>query len=198
MKYKIGIFGSAVDDNKKALAVAKDLGKELSKYKNIILITGASTGLPYMIASTAQKLGSKVWGFTPETSLKMHKDAFPDNDSSIFTRLFYVPKYYKKLFFINENLIFKSDKLARQNYRNVISTVNCDAAIIISGRWGTLNEFVNLYDTGKVIGILTGTGGIADELESLVKKIPKKTNAIVYFDNSPKKLISKILKSLNE
>ena len=33
-----------------------------------------------------------------------------------------------------------------------------------------MNEFTNLYDMGKVIGVLTGTGGIADELELLNQK----------------------------
>lgn len=60
------------------------------------------------------------------------------------------------------------------NYHNVLTTAACDAGIIIAGRWGSMNEFTNLYDMGKVIGVLTGTGGIADELPQLLKKISKK------------------------
>ena len=65
--------------------------------------------------------------------------------------------------------------MARKKYRNVSSTANCDAGIIISGRWGTMNEFTNLYDMGKVIGILTETSGVADEIKNLSKKINKET-----------------------
>lgn len=60
-----------------------------------------------------------------------------------------------------------------------------------------MNEFTNLYDMGKVVGILTGTGGIADELENLNKRIKKKSKAKILFDNSPEKLIQKIIDKLN-
>ncbi len=198
MIYKIGVFGSAVENNKKALVLAKKLGIEFGKRKNLILITGGSTGLPYMVANEASKKGVDIWGFTPEIDFQHHKMFFPENNPSIFTKLFYVPAYYKKLFFIRNNNQFKCEQFARLCYRNVISTANCDAAIIISGRWGTLNEFINLYEMGKIIGVLTETGGITDDLKTLITKVPKKTNAIVHFGPDPKKLISKVIDSLNK
>ena len=71
-----------------------------------------------------------------------------------------------------------------------------DAGIIISGRWGTMNEFTNLHDMGKVIGVLTGTGGVADDLSSLSKKIHKPSKAVVIFDSSPEQLVKRILEEL--
>jgi len=68
MKYKIGVFGSA-EEEKKALRKAEELGRELSKH-NFIIITGAADGVPYQVASTAAKLGSEVWGYTPATSFE--------------------------------------------------------------------------------------------------------------------------------
>ena len=88
--------------------------------------------------------------------------------------------------------------MVRKKYRNVISTANCDAGIIISGRWGTMNEFTNLHDMGKVIGIFTSTGGIADDIFRLSKKIHKPSKAELIFDDSPKKLIGKIIKYFND
>lgn len=79
---------------------------------------------------------------------------------------------------------------------NVISTATVDAGIIVSGRWGTLNEFTNLHDMGKVIGVLNGTGGIADVLPDLYKKIHKPGKAKVFFSSSPEKLLSFILEDL--
>jgi len=35
--------------------------------------------------------------------------------------------------------------------------------MIISGGWGGLNEFTNLLYDGKPIGVLIGTGGVADD-----------------------------------
>lgn len=51
MKYKIGVFGSSVDE-KKAIKKAEELGRELSNH-NLIVITGATDGIPYKVASTA-------------------------------------------------------------------------------------------------------------------------------------------------
>ena len=55
----------------------------------------------------------------------------------------------------------------------------------------------NLYDMGKVIGILTGSGGIADELPSLMKKIAKPTKAKVFFNSSPKQLVDEVINELD-
>lgn len=186
MKYKIGIFGSAVDEEQ-ALKKAEELGKELSKY-NIIVITGACDGIPYKVASTSAKLGSEVWGYSPATSLSEQKKIGHKQDICIYKKLFYIPKSY----------LLKENVQVCRKYRNVTSTATCVAGIIISGRWGTMNEFTNLYDMGKIIGVLTGTGGIADELEKLMQKITKKSKAMVIFDSSPKSLVKKIINLINK
>lgn len=186
MKYKIGVFGSAEGDIQKIVNIAHVLGKELGKNKAIV-ITGASTGLPYEVAKTAKEHGAEVWGFSQTTNLKEQEKLALNCDSSIYKKLIYIPKNYE---FVTNNAVCKK-------YRNVSSTATCDAGIIIAGRWGTMNEFTNLYDMGKVIGILTGTGGIADELESLGKKIKKKSKAKLLFEVSPEKLIKKVIDELN-
>ena len=78
----------------------------------------------------------------------------------------------------------------------MISTANCDAGIIISGRWGTMNEFTNLFDMGKAIGVLTGTGGVADELPAFCKKITKHNRSKVIFNDEPEKLVELVIKEL--
>lgn len=185
MKYKIGVFGSAEGDLDKLIDIAHKLGEELATH-NVILITGASTGLPYEVAKTAKKAGTEIWGYSQATNLKDQQKLSPGCDSSIYKKLIYIPKSYE----------FASDYSVCKKYRNVTSTANCDAGIIIAGRWGTMNEFTNLYDMGKVIGVLTATGGIADELPGLLKKISKKSKAKVLFSNSPKELIKKLIDEL--
>lgn len=185
MPYKVGVFGSSAGDIEKILSKAEELGEELAKH-DIILITGASTGLPYKVAETASKLGTKVWGYSTATDLELQKTHHPDVDPKVFDKLIFIPKDYE----------FASTKEVCMKYRNVTSTANCDAGIIISGRWGTLNEFTNLFDMGKVVGVLTGTGGVADELEILSKKISKPSKAKVIFDSDPIKLVSLVLEQL--
>lgn len=185
MKYRIGVFGSAEGNIQKIFNKAHALGKELGKNKAIV-ITGASTGLPYEVAKTAKEYGSEVWGFSQATNLKEQEKLAPNCDFSIYKKLIYIPKNYE----------FASNNAVCKKYRNVTSTATCDAGIIIVGRWGTLNEFTNLYDMGKIIGVLTGTGGIADELSDLNKKINKKSKAKLLFNNSPERLIQNVIMEL--
>lgn len=188
MKYKIGIFGSAADTKEDALKKAQDLGEALSEYKDkIILITGVADGLPHKVVQVASKSGVEVWGFSAGCDEKGQKELSPSHDLSMYQKIFFVPSNYP----------FGKNIMARRKYRNISSTANCDAGIIISGRWGTMNEFTNLHDLGKIIGVFTGTGGIADELPSLMKKIHKKSKAVVLFNKSPKKLLEQIFHELS-
>lgn len=187
MRYKIGVFGSAEDFNKSLISKVKELGKLLGQ-KKVIVITGATSGFPYMASYQAFKNGAEIWGYSYEQNIENIKKRMPDHDFSMYSKLIYIPKSFP----------FTSDIQVSKKYRNVISTANCDAGIIISGRWGTMNEFTNLYDMGKVIGVLTGTGGIADELPKLSKKILKKNKAKVLFSSSPKILIQNLIKTLKK
>lgn len=187
MKYKIGIFGSSAGEMDKIIPKARELAKILAR-ENVIVLTGAAQGLPYEVASTAAKHGAEVWGYSQFTNAKIEKETIPTLDFSIFKKIIYIPEDYE----------FATDRFVSQKYRNITSTASSDAGIIISGRWGSLNEFTNLYDMEKVIGVLIGTGGIADELESLKKKIDKPKNTVIFFDNNPKKLVQLVLKSLEE
>ena len=61
--------------------------------------------------------------------------------------------------------------------RNVVLVRSCDVVLFISGSIGSLNEFTIAYDEGKVIGCLTGTGGVADEAKRIVERLQKKIGA---------------------
>jgi predicted Rossmann-fold nucleotide-binding protein len=187
MRYKIGIFGSSAGEIGKIIPKAHKLAKILAK-ENVIVITGAAQGLPYEVALEAAKNGAEIWGYSQFTSAKTEKETIPTLDFSIFKKIVYIPKNYE----------FASERFVAQKYRNVTSTATSDAGIIISGRWGSLNEFTDLYDMEKVIGILTGTGGIADELESLKKKIDKPKNSVMLFHNDPETLVKLVLEELSK
>lgn len=184
MKYKIGIFGSSAGEMEEIIPKAHALGKILAK-QNIILITGACPGIPYEVISKAPD--TEIWGYSQAGDLETQKE-YANHDPSIYAKLEYIPKDYP----------FLSNRKVCQKYRNVTSTANCDAGIIISGRWGSLNEFTNLHDMGKVIGVLTGTSGIADELPELYKKIHKESKAKVFFNSNPEELVKLILAELAE
>jgi hypothetical protein len=65
--------------------------------------------------------------------------------------------------------------------------------LVIAGSIGSLNEFTIAYDEGKVIGCLTGTGGVADEAEKIIETFPKKSHARLLYDSDPERLIERCL-----
>ncbi len=68
-----------------------------------------------------------------------------------------------------------------------------DIVIILGGHSGTLGEFSIAYDEGNLIGVLLGTGGIASEIENIVKIIKKKTGAKVMYESNPRVLLEKLI-----
>lgn len=195
-KYKIGVYGSNITESEEAVQFAQTLGKELAQ-NNVVVITGACSGMPYAVASAAKQKGADVWGFSPEVGEEEQKRAYPLDDITVYTKLFYVPQQHDRLFFLDENLSPSQDWSARLKYRNVISTIHADAGIIISGGWGSMNEFTNLLYDGKPIGVFTGTGGLADELPHWFLKLRKKSESTIYFSNNPSEIVSFLLKELS-
>jgi hypothetical protein len=80
--------------------------------------------------------------------------------------------------------------------RNVVLVRTCDIVLFIAGSMGSLNEFTIAHDEGKVIGCLTGTGGVADEADYLLAKFSKETGARVFQSEDPAQLIEACLAEL--
>lgn len=192
--YKIGVYGSNVNEGEAASRLGKLLGKTLAE-RGCVVITGACSGMPYVVARAAAEQGAEVWGFTPELDFASQQAAYPGDDMAIYTRIVYMPQDYRGLFGAS-SLPAYLDHAARLKYRNVVSTVNADAGIIISGSWGTLNEFTNLIYDGKPIGVLLGTGGLADELGDFYPRLRKRSSSVVLFENDPERLVDALLRAL--
>lgn len=186
-KIRIGIFGSSAGETVDTAAKARGLGRALAG-KDVILITGACSGLPYAVVFEANKQKKmEIWGYSPAYEFGEQCELTPKDDNSIYTKILYTPREFPI-----------ADIAVRRKYRNVLSTAACDAGIIVSGRWGSLNEFTNLFDMGKVIGIYTGTGGVADELEVWNKKISKPSKAVVIYDSSSQKLVERVVSEVRK
>lgn len=198
MNYKIGIFGSAVKESPGAMEKARELGRVLAGYDNVSILTGACTGVPYAVAASARSHGMKeVWGYSSCIDLATLQKSFPEDDVSVYTKIFYSPPNFYELMLQDKRTVWENEQQVRHKYRNVILTANSDAGIVVSGRWGTLNEFTNLFDMGKIIGVLTATGGTADTLPELTQKISKASAAVVYFETDPKLLVETIIQELD-
>jgi hypothetical protein len=68
--------------------------------------------------------------------------------------------------------------------------------LILGGATGTLNEFTIAYDEGKIIGVLAGSGGIADHIQEIIKVCNRPGSGKVFFDGDPTKLVESCIAAL--
>ena len=88
-------------------------------------------------------------------------------------------------------LIYTWSGLMGREVENIHSS---DIVIIAGGRSGTLGEFAIAYDEGRLIGVLTGSGGIADAIADLIPLLNQKpTGAVVLYDDDPVRLIERLV-----
>ncbi len=172
MKYNIAVSGAAVISHccRGIVEISKKVGTEVARQK-CVLVTGATTGVPYFAALGCKKAGGFNVGFSPATSeaahLKSYKLPIEPFDVMIYTGADYVG-------------------------RNVIMTKSADGVIIICGRMGTLHEFVTAFEIQKPIGVLEGTGGTADKIKKIATGPYRGVKKIVY-DKDPKILVKKLI-----
>lgn len=79
--------------------------------------------------------------------------------------------------------------------REVTNIRSSDIVIIVGGRSGTLGEFAIAYDEGKLIGILQGTGGLTEHIDTIIAICAKQTGAHLLFDEDPDRLVQALLEA---
>ncbi len=156
---------------KVALEKAKEMGREVVRH-NGVLVTGATSGIPYWAAIGAKEEGGISIGFSPAASEEAH------------VKTYRLPVDYFDI------IVYTGFEYAG---RNLLLTRASDAVVIICGRMGTLNEFTIAFEDKKPIGVLTETGCMADMLQEIVKRAKRGSGKIIY-DSDPKSLIEKLLK----
>jgi uncharacterized protein (TIGR00725 family) len=178
---KVGVMGSAGDalpeDLKEAIhAKAEALGRALAG-RGVVVLTGATTGLPHLVGRAAHAAGALHVGVSPAENEREHVETYglPAEATDV--------------------LIFTGFGLKG---RNVVLVRSSDVVLVVRGSMGALNEFTIAHDEGKVVGCLTGTGGAADEISGLMRALPKTTAARVLFEDDPARLVEACLRALEE
>ena len=69
--------------------------------------------------------------------------------------------------------------------------------IVTCGRLGTLNEFTIAFEDEKPIGVLVGTGGMADELKKILEHAHRGMGKVV-FESEPKALVEKVIQLIKK
>lgn len=177
----VGVMGASENDalseseKTRLKEIAEKLGAALARH-GCILVTGATTGLPDLVARAFRKCGGFALGISPAQDRSEHLKRYglPEDGADVIV---YTGFGYKG--------------------RNVINVRSADLVIIFGGATGTLNEFTIAYDEGKIIGIVEGSGGIADHMKEIIHFCKKPTQGRVVFEKDPEKLVKTCLEALS-
>jgi len=173
----VGVMGSAGGAlEAEVRQKVRELGREIAR-RGYVLITGAAPGLPHDAVLGAKDNGGLVIGISPALNLEEH-----------------VTKYHSPTRGYDA-IVYTGSGLMGREIENIRS---CDVVIFAGGRSGSLGEFAIAYDEGKVIGALTGTGGITDHLERIIEMVNKKTDAYVCYHSDPQSLLDDLEHVYNE
>ncbi len=130
----VGVMGASENDalteSEKARVkeLADNLGAVLAQH-GCVLVTGATTGLPDLVAKAVRSYGGFALGISPASNRKEHLERYglPDDGADV---IIYTGFGYKG--------------------RNVINVRSADIVIIFGGATGTLNEFTIAYASEKL------------------------------------------------
>jgi len=179
VKYQICVSGAASGATVQAShQLAYDLGKAIAQSGSTIT-TGATIGLPWYAAQGAFSIkdrhGASI-GFSPASSFREHVNVYKlptvEFDYINFTGMAYVG-------------------------RNIYLVRSSDAVITVGGRMGSLHEFATGLEAQKVVGVLLGSGGLADYIPTLLQNIEAPGAKDVIYDTDPARLVSKVVKALD-
>lgn len=177
LKYKICVSGAAESTHcaANALELAEEVGREIIR-QNGVLVTGATSGIPYWAAKGAKEEGGISIGLSPAASELAHVKAYK------------LPIDYFDL------IIYTGFDYSG---RNLLLTRSSDAVITICGRMGTLNEFTIAFEDKKPQGILVGSGGAADYIQEIIGNMHRGPGKVVY-ESEPKKLVAAVIEMIEE
>jgi len=176
MQYKIAVSGAAeishCCDN--IILLSKEVGKEIAR-SHCVLVSGATTGVPYFSAQGCKQAGGFNVGFSPAESEVEHL------------------KRYRLPVDVFDVMIYTGSDYSG---RDIIMTKSADAIIIVCGRLGTLHEFTTAVECRKPIGVLEGWGVTADKIRGLVKDTYRGIKKIEY-DCDPIALVQKMIERVD-
>jgi uncharacterized protein (TIGR00725 family) len=178
-KPKIGLMGSSRaqmsgSEVERQTRMAERLGQVIAE-RGCVLVTGATTGFPDIVSRAARRQGCLTVGISPASSREEHTSRYSLPDDGV------------------DVIVYTGFGLKGRNLINVRSS---DVVIIFGGGIGTLNEFTIAYDEGKVVGVLEGTGGVADQIKGIAALSSKPACSELVFESSPETLIDTCLQVL--
>ena len=179
IRYQIAVSGAAKGDSVKlAHGLARMVGVQIVRQGHILL-TGATSGLPYAAAQAA-----KATEKDQVTSIGV---------SPAESRLSHVNKYRLPTDAYDVILYTGFDYTGR----DLLLVRMSDAMIMIGGRIGTLNELTVALEDHRPVGVLLGSGGMTSEVEAVLKAAKRNRSGII-FGSDPTKLVADVVKMVEQ
>jgi len=177
LKYKICVSGSADTTycGPDTYDKTKEIGKQIVLHNGVV-VTGATTGVPYWAAIGAKEAGGISIGISPAASELAHVKSYK-LPTDYFDLIMYTGFDYSG--------------------RNLLLVRTTDAVIEVCGRMGTLNEFTIAFEDNKPIGVLEGCGGISQEIHNIIKLAHKGDGKVIY-DTDPKALVERLIEIIDK
>ncbi len=177
-QFKICVSGGSEGKNaQKAYDLARKVGETIAK-KGHVLITGATSGIPFESAKACKKAGGSNIGFSPAgTEVEHAKKYRLPMDPKIFDHIIYTEAGYAG--------------------RNLLMVRSADATIMIDGRMGTMNEFTDAYEEDKIVGVLEGSGGTADLVRAILEAAGKGLRKVI-FETDAERLVEKVIERIKK
>lgn len=194
----IGTFGSAFEKGNvpertynEAIAAAKSLAKQLSEYKNrLVLVTGfcPDGSIPSLVAEELKNIAPSVpvIGISPWKNIdEARKNAVKEGKQMNITQKVHDLAVYSD---------FGSFRM-----RDGLNCHFVDGAIAMRGSTGTNDEIAGLYETGKVVGRLIGFGGSTDAQNQIVRSFQDdgKHHYVEISSDNPYEVVRKLIGQIN-
>ncbi len=182
MKITIGVMGLSAAEQPglpvegRLADLATRIGRAIAD-RQCALVTGATSGLPHAVTVAAKAAGGMTIGISPAINEREHRERFHLPFDSI------------------DVVIYTGFGLKG---RNVVNVRSSDIIIIFGGSIGTLNEFTIAFDEGKVIGVLEGTGGIADHVDEIIRFCNREEASSIIINENPEELVDECLATLKK
>jgi uncharacterized protein (TIGR00725 family) len=172
MKIQIGVMGSAGGlITSEQLELARRLGHRIAE-RDCTIVTGACPGIPHAAVIGAHEAGGASLGVSPALSREEHVNIYASPLQPYTT------------------MVFTGSGLMGRETHNIHSS---DFVLFAGGRSGSLGEFCIAYDEGKLIGVLTNSGGISNEFIPISEMVKKETGSIILSSDVPEELVDRCL-----
>jgi uncharacterized protein (TIGR00725 family) len=174
MRLTIGVMGASAIPTRQIEELAYQTGQWIAR-RGAVLITGATTGLPFAAARGAKDAEGGVVGFSPALNWLQHQqNGYPTD--------------------YHDLIVFTGLSSAGRNLLNVRAS---HGLIFVGGSMGALNEFTIAYDENKVIGVLQGTGGFCNHLDEWMLHLAKpNSQAILICEKDPERLVDQVIHAI--